>query len=67
MVICLLLLQVVVLLHLIITVISGKSFSQYTLYSLIFSPLDNIINKGQCEKYLYNQPSHHGKYGMSDR
>jgi len=42
--------------------ISGKLVSQYTLYSLIFSPLRIVINREQYEKYLYNQSSHNRKY-----
>ena len=45
-------------------IISGKPVSQYTSYSLIFS---SVINGEQHEKYLYNQFSHYGKYGMFDR
>ena len=41
--------------------------SQYASYSLIFSPLHSIINREQHKKYLYNQSSHSGKYGMFDR
>ena len=51
--------------HLIL--ISGKPVSQYASYSLIFSPLHSVINREQHEKYLYNQSSHSGKYGMFDR
>ena len=39
---------------------SGKSVSQYASYSLYFSPLNNILNGEQHEKYLYNQSSHYG-------
>ena len=42
--------------------ISGKLFSQYALYSLIFSPLRSIINREQHKKYPYNQSSHNRKY-----
>jgi len=46
---------------------SGKSaVSQYASYSLIFSPLRSVINRGQHEKHLYNQSSHYWKYGMDN-
>ena len=39
-----------------------KPISQYTLYSLIFSPLRSVVNGKQHEKYPYNQSSHNRKY-----
>jgi len=44
--------------------ISGKAVIQYASYLLIFSPLHYIIYGEYHEKYLYNQPSHYGNYGM---
>ena len=44
--------------------ISGKLFSQYASYSLIFSPSQSIISEGQHKKHLYNQASHYRKYRM---
>ena len=44
--------------------LSGKPVSQYSSFSLIFSPLCSVINREQHEKYLYNQSSHYGKYRM---
>jgi len=47
--------------------LSGKTFSQYALYSLIFSPLLGSVIKGeQHEKYLYDLSSHYRKYRMLD-
>ena len=46
--------------------ISGKSISQYTSYSLIFNPLHSTINRKQHEKHLYNQSSHYRKYEIFD-
>ena len=39
--------------------ISGKSVIQYALYSLIYSPLQNNINREQHEKHLYHQSSYY--------
>ena len=47
-------------------IISRKFVSQYILYSFIFSPLHNIINREKHEKHLYSQSSHYGKYRMAD-
>ena len=40
-------------------IISGKSVSQCTSYSLIFSLLNSIINREQHENHLYNQSNHY--------
>ena len=46
-------------------IISEKSVSQYTSYSLILSPLHSIINREQHEKHLYNKSSHYEKMEWS--
>ena len=44
--------------------IGGKSFSQYTSYSLIFSPLYGVVTRKQHEKCLCNQSGYYEKCGI---
>ena len=44
-----------------------KSIYQYASYSLIFTPLHNVINGEQREKHLYKQSSHYRKHRMFNR